>query len=346
MVSLLVGFGRALSGDGIPSSPSSSFAASFSSTTDNFAFRLQTKVTGGLFFVLGVIVLVHASFTDVMDCVSGDNNVPWGMLDAICYVQGTFSIASAWKKEIGNEVPYPGIDNYNQGEERVYHGYYKWVGWTLCLQGILFLLPALFWCSFEKGNIARILRRLRLDKQQSAASSSSLSLLDTSNKDKEGEEAFAFLRPARKTVNLAGLSMFVFLELLSTMNLIVQILLLNALLGGGFFSYGWLAVFSSFRASNEPDIQAMIFPYHAKCTYLRFTSSGDIQRLDSTCVLTSNFLYAKIYLALWFWLLAALLVGFIALVLRIVVLAVPKARAFSTEPSSGGVTARGSFLAV
>lgn len=295
-------------------------------TVDNFVFRLHAKYTTVIFLCLSVFVLGHSYFTDVIDCAPRDSDVPNGILDAACYVQGTFSVEQAWAKDVGQEVPYPGIESYdNASDTRIYHYYYKWVGWVLLLQTLVFFLPGYFWRCTERGRIKNILSKLSEPSQQLQLTPA----LIASPANPDGKTgAFAFLNYRRQRDNLAALVAFSLFELLNTISLIVQIIFLNAFFNGNFLAYGWLTLFSN----DIPDHQTRVFPDQAKCTYLRFASSGiGIQRHDCRCLLTSNYLYAKIFMFIWIWFHFLLALGVIALIFRIFTLCSPKARLLSTE---------------
>lgn len=276
-------------------------------TIDNVVFRLYTQYTFVALLALSVVVLAHSYFVDPIDCVSGDN-VPWSVLDSVCYVQGTFSVASAWDKQVGVQVPYPGIENYSPTETRIYHRLYRWVGWSLLVQALVFFMPGYLWRCCERGTVKTIIKKL--DTGQPAVN-----------------DAINFLCVTQHRRNLALMVAFVCCELLNVIMLIVQLMFVNQMLNNQYIVYGWLQLFSSVT----PDIQTRLFPDQAKCSLLRFTSSGDIQRSDATCVLSSNFLYAQIYLILWLWWQLLLVAGVFDVLFRVLTLVHHKARLLSTE---------------
>src|SRR5437660_338438 len=93
---------------------------------DNLIFRLHTKFTVAILIAFSVIVTSTQYIGDPIGCISKDD-IPLKLLDVFCWVHGTFSIESAWHKEVGVEVPYPGVTKYTPGEKRIYHKYYQWV---------------------------------------------------------------------------------------------------------------------------------------------------------------------------------------------------------------------------
>ena len=52
------------------------------------------------------------------------------------------------------------------------------------------------------------------------------------------------------------------------------------------------------------DPMTRVFPRMTKCIYKKFGSSGTIQTHDALCLLPINVINEKIYVFLWFWLIA------------------------------------------
>jgi hypothetical protein len=65
-------------------------------------------------------------------------DVPQDVLNAFCWIHSTFTIPSAFVKEVGVDVPFPGAGRINQHlpEDRKFNKYYQWVGFTLFIQVI------------------------------------------------------------------------------------------------------------------------------------------------------------------------------------------------------------------
>ncbi|KAI1305862.1 Innexin inx2 [Halotydeus destructor] len=278
--------------------------------TETCVFRLHTHVTSGLFLLLATVVCVRSYFNDPIDCLSRSNDIAKNVLNSVCYVQGTFSGLSAFSKEIGAEVPYPGIESVTPAEQRVYHTYYKWVGWTFLAQAFFFFAPAYLWKCVEQNKTAAILKRL--DKE-----------------DPYHSDTLSFLRAEKKRENLAILVSYILLELLNTINLIVQVVLLNSLLNHNFIAYGWRMMLTN----ESPDIRVRTFPDQAKCSFMQFGPSGNVQTYDHLCVLNSNYVYAKLYLLIWFWFHILLILGIAQLVHRVICLSNRKHRLASIYSS-------------
>lgn len=95
---------------------------------------------------------------------------------------------------------------------------------------------------------------------------------------------------------------FIFCETLNFFNVIFQMYLVDAFLGGSFTTYGFDVIrYSEMEQDQRHDPMIRIFPRMTKCTFHRYGSSGDVQRHDSLCILPLNIINEKIYIFMWFW---------------------------------------------
>lgn len=60
-----------------------------------------------------------------------------------------------------------------------------------------------------------------------------------------------------------------------------------------------------------------MFPRMTKCTFMKYGSSGTIQKHDALCVLALNIINEKVYIFLWFWLIILSILSGLAIVYRI-----------------------------
>ena len=138
---------------------------------------------------------------------------------------------------------------------------------------------------------------------------------------------------------------FVFCEILNFVNVILQMYLVDAFLGGTFSSYG-LDVLRYTETDQEyrTDPMVAIFPRMTKCTFHRYGSSGDVQKHDALCILPLNIVNEKIYIFLWFWFVFLVVVSGFMIVYRFLTITLPgfrkailKSRARFTDPYHIGV---------
>ena len=154
-------------------------------TIDDVVFRLHYRATFVILF--GASVLVWCKFyikTKIclvnyflnlakgfwgvdIDCMS-NGDIPDRYLRTYCLVHSTFTKDNAWDKEIGVEVPYPGIDEYKPGDKRTYHTYYQWVSLVRFFQALFFYFPRMLWKHLEGGRVEAVTEELKIvGKRQS-----------------------------------------------------------------------------------------------------------------------------------------------------------------------------------
>ncbi|GFV74774.1 innexin inx2 [Trichonephila clavipes] len=285
---------------------------------DNNVFRLHYKVTAVVLIAFSILVTGRQYIGDPIDCISKDD-IPPNLLDTFCWIHTTFSLPDAWFKKVGEEVPYPGVDKYTPGEKRVYHAYYQWVCFVLFLQAILFYIPRYFWKAMEGGRIKNLILGLNSPILPEETKTSNRKLL-----------------VEYMTANLNNHSMyffwFVLAEMMNFVNVVGQIFLMDAFLGGEFSTYGSKVLqFTNWDWSVRYDPMIKVFPRLTKCTFHRYGSSGDVQRHDAMCILPINIINEKIYVFLWFWFIILAVLSGLALVYRGFIVFFPRSRFLVTR---------------
>lgn len=282
-------------------------------TIDNNVFRLHYKVTAVILIAFSILVTGRQYIGDPIDCISKDD-IPSKLLDTFCWIHTTFSLPDAWHKKVGDEVPYPGIDKYTPGEKRVYHAYYQWVCFVLFLQAILFYTPRYFWKSMEAGRVKNLILGLNspiLPEETKLANRKLLVEYMVSNLH---NHSIYFLSYALS-------------EAMNFVNVVGQIFLMDAFLGGEFSSYGSQVLqFTGWDWSVRYDPMIKVFPRLTKCTFHRYGSSGDVQKHDAMCILPINIINEKIYVFLWFWFIILAVLSGLVLVYRAITIFLPRSR--------------------
>lgn len=270
--------------------------------TDSFVFRLHHKFTVAILIGASLLVTSRQYFGDPIDCISRDD-IPSNLLDTYCWIHATFSIVSAWNKTVGIDIPYPGVDKFKPGEERVYHKYYQWVCFVLFFQALCFYTPRYIWKLFESKRLRTILIGMNNP------------ILADAEKRRE-----ILVRYFRNNLGSHRLyySSYVFCEFLAFLNIVMQMYLMDSFLGGEFSTYGTKVLrFTDWDDSVRYDPMVRIFPRLTKCTFHRYGSSGDVQKHDAMCILPINIINEKIYIFLWFWFYFLGVLTFISLLWRI-----------------------------
>ncbi|KAI1289636.1 Innexin inx2 [Halotydeus destructor] len=267
------------------------------------------------------MVTARQYFGDPIDCITRDD-IPRSLLDTYCWIHTTFSVESAWTKEVGEEVPYPGVDKYSKkdgGGRKIYHAYYQWVCFVLFFQSVLFYIPHYLWKAIEGGR-TRILM-LGLNNP----------IMHKTDKDKNIEILTQYLMKNMGHHN-KSFAFYSFTEVLNFLNVLLQMHMIDRFLGGEFSRYGWEVLqFTEWDWSVRYDPMIRVFPRLTKCTFHLYGPSGDIQRHDAMCILPINIVNEKIYVFLWFWFYFLAFSSFIAVIYRFIIILSPKIRAIATQ---------------
>ncbi len=108
-----------------------------------------------------------------------------------------------------------------------------------------------------------------------------------------------------------------------------QMILLDRFFDGTFITFG-IEVMSFADRDQEDRIDPMvyIFPRMTKCTFHKFGTSGEIEKHDALCILPLNIFNEKIYIFLWFWMLALGGLTFLVVVYRVLICLFSSFRAY------------------
>jgi hypothetical protein len=262
------------------------------------------------------MVSSYQYFGDPIHCIPKEN-FPVDLLDTYCWIHSTFSIQNAWKKELGVDVPYFGVDNSSEGKI-VYHTYYQWVCFVLFFQAMLFYVPRYLWKAVESGLIKNLI--LGLDAP----------ILNEDQKEKSRSLLVEYLHQNLNNHNKLFL-VYVITEALNLLNVITQMVLMDIFLGGQFTNYGWEVINFSEWHPTKYDPMVKVFPRVTKCTFYKGGSGGGVDKLDTLCVLPINILNEKIYIFLWFWFYFLAIMSTLAIIYRAITIFYPRARVMVTQ---------------
>lgn len=270
--------------------------------TDSFVFRLHHKFTVAMLIGASLLVTSRQYFGDPIDCISRDD-IPPNLLDTYCWIHATFSVVGGWNKTVGVDVPYPGVDKYRPGEERVYHKYYQWVCFVLFFQAACFYAPRYIWKICEANRLRTVL--LGLDCPILTDAHKRREVLIKYFRNNLGSHRFYY-------------GCYVICEFLAFMNVFIQMYIIDSFLGGEFSTYGTQVLrFTDWDDNVRYDPMIRVFPRLTKCTFHRYGSSGDVQKHDAMCILPINIINEKIYIVLWFWFYALWFVTLLSLCWRV-----------------------------
>ncbi|XP_035219392.1 innexin inx2-like [Stegodyphus dumicola] len=281
--------------------------------TDGPIFRLHSRWTVLILLSGSLLLTCRQLLGEPIHCIQRDVS-RIKAVENFCWIHATFILPHAWNSSVGIQVPHPGIDTYKPGQNKVYHGYYQWVAFVLLLQGIFFYLPRYLWKTWEKGLMKAL----------------SLNLHDPMLPSAEKEKSYKLLVQALHSHwgHFEGyLKKYIFCELLSFINVIGQMWLLDIFLGNIFTTFGIKVVqWTEWDQEYRTDPLVKAFPRMTKCQFHDFGSSGDIQRVDALCLLPLNILNEKIFVFLWFWMVFICCLTLLVLVYRLMLSAMPMLR--------------------
>lgn len=279
--------------------------------TDNVVFQLHSKFTVGLLVALCLLVTAIQYFGSPIDCLGDYTAVPQNIFNLYCWSATTYSLPTHWKGDLGFDLAYPGVGTSSDSKNRVYHSYYQWVWFVLCVQALFFYTPHFIWKSVENDRISHLL----LDLDQHILT------------DKKRRERCQTL--VKYLVTTAGTHgslfwTFSFLEVINLINVIVQIFVMNTLIGGNFLSIGTSFIYSKTSGPNDDPVTSnpliRVFPRMTKCSFRKMGSSGDVEQHDALCLLSVNHVHEKVFIILWFWFLFLAISSILAIICRAMVL--------------------------
>ncbi|XP_074600105.1 innexin inx2-like [Brevipalpus obovatus] len=280
---------------------------------DNNVFRLHYKVTVVMLVAASILVTGRQYFGDPIDCIQRDD-IPQNVMDTFCWIHSTFTLPHALNKKVGVDIVAPGVDSHAPGDKKVYHKYYQWVCFVLFIQAIFFYIPRYLWKMWEGGRLRSLVLELNNPVMKADDKESQIQLLSTYMNN-------------NITYHNTYFYCFVFCEILNFINVITQMYLVDAFLGGAFSTYGLdVLSYSEMDIDQRIDPMVKVFPRVTKCTFHRYGSSGDVQKHDSLCILPLNIINEKIYIFLWFWLVILAVISAGIVVWRVAIIFFPNLR--------------------
>lgn len=292
-------------------------------TIDDFTFRLHYRFTFSFLLIGSLLLTGEQFFGKPIQCLQGkEGTVPRKVIESFCWIEGTFTLPKGLLKIIGFEVAAPGIEQYkefieeakHEKDEVISHSYYQWVGVVLFLQALCFYVPHLLWKIWEKGQIQRIINDLN-------------KIILTAKKRNEEQSGLVDYLYRNQGRNNAYAFRYFLCEVFNLFNIIIQMIFVNAFLGGEFSSYGLDVLrFLDDDPAVRIDPMTRVFPKMTKCTFRKFGPSGDVQKFDHLCMLPLNILNEKMFIVFWFWFYIVLIFSIISVIYRMIVIGFPRSR--------------------
>lgn len=259
---------------------------------DNPAFRVHYRLTFALLLACTTLVCSRQYVGEHIRCIA--TGVPDNVVNTFCFFTTTYTLPN-----LNNSVK-PGVGPPQWDSKPVHHAYYQWVPFVLFGQALLFYLPHLVWRTYEAGTIKLLvngLQRLYLkpDGDQDKVAGAMKIPSEATRWSKMRDIMNHLDTVTRFRMNRKWALVLIGCEVLNLINVLMQMRLMNAFLGGQFYSYGLTALDDDDATFNR------VFPKMTKCDFHKYGPSGTLQTHDALCVMALNIINEKIYVVLWYW---------------------------------------------
>uniref|UniRef100_T1J585 Innexin n=1 Tax=Strigamia maritima TaxID=126957 RepID=T1J585_STRMM len=252
---------------------------------DNFIFHLHYRITAVLLTAASLLITSKEHFGKPINCGPPPPSLTQELIENFCRTRSTFTLVNSQFND-----PHLGVNTVQEDTPIIYHKYYQWVWLVLSLQAAMFYFPHYVWKTIDNGRMSCMVKGLTnplCDKKSMDAKIAILSQYVLRNWNKLNKWAYTYFM----------------CEILNFLNVIGQIYMIDAFLGGGFMTYGLRVLEYGFLDEEyRNDSMVVVFPRVTKCSFQSFGMSGDVQVHDAICVLPLNVVNEKIYVVLWFWL--------------------------------------------
>lgn len=100
---------------------------------DSPVFRLHYSLTVMVLIAFSLIVTTRQYVGNPIDCVH-TKDIPEDVLNTYCWIHSTYTVKSAFRKRVGVDVPYPGVETAKDEKDKKLYRYYQWVCFCLFFQ--------------------------------------------------------------------------------------------------------------------------------------------------------------------------------------------------------------------
>ncbi|KAL5107268.1 Innexin unc-7 [Taenia crassiceps] len=303
------------------------------STLEDFGDRLNSFYTTVILLILVSITMTNVYFLRPISCTAP--SAPSGgfgaYAESVCWVQGTIGLKRDDKLPT-NET------EWNELRQRADISFYQWVPFCLSIQAILFYIPHLIWQALSVFTLGDNLNYLIMCAQAATTSDDlatrsklvhicahHLHLLSRQHTDTRHSKLARFQHKVLDSTQCASLCVFgkrlgnrtavlyLFVKCLYIANCLAQLFIVMRFLGPDSTSQSCLLAFSkrlfTFASRRQEWGGSDLFPLQTLCPIHIPNLGVRAQLYTAICALPVNMLNEKIYLFLWVWILAALMVS-------------------------------------
>ncbi|EFP01414.1 CRE-INX-15 protein [Caenorhabditis remanei] len=265
---------------------------------DDFIDRLNFQYTSYVFALSALIIGYNTYFGTAISCwTPAEFKKGWVEYTRdYCLIENTYYVPI--------EDPNMPPERYREERELTY---YQWVQFILVFLAFLFYLPYLYWSTVNWWSGLQVKavvdEACKLDKTDVQSREKQIERIANHLKkyiDRQGRKSPIPFIPNAIGRNWVSFN-YVLTKALFVVNLMAQMILIHFFLGFDIDDFLSLRVgFGSNWIANG------IFPRQTMCDF-EVRKKGSIQKYSVQCVLSMNMLNEKIFLALFYWLLALLL---------------------------------------
>lgn len=281
---------------------------------DTSCFRLHYKLTVIVLLMFWLLTTSKQFSENPMECYFPD--YPTTNLNTYCYIHGTFLVKPSEKNPAPKGLPHAGVFGHTEKDTLKFYGYYQWGFVVLLVQAVLFYLPHHIWKVWEGG----LIKVLAVDLASPVVSADCIKkntdlLLEYFQKQMHSHTSYALK--------------YFSCELLNLINIVGQILFMNAFLGEEFQYYGVYSLIVDRNGGLQGEMtnpMQWVFPTVTKCIFKKYGPSGTVEGRDGMCFLPQNAINQKVYVFLWFWFHILAAISAFVIMCRIFTLVFPACR--------------------
>lgn len=211
---------------------------------------------------------------------------------------------------------------------RFWHRYYQYVPIILFLQAVFFYFPHYLWKNWEHGIISSICKQLHENR------------FSPNNYILSHNHMIEYLQNCFTTNKFLAYKYYI-CHVLMLINLVLQIIVLNAVFNNQFITYGIDAFYYLFIDDNIYGLRDFggnstselnspmdfIFPKITRCDIGVLSEAGNtLDNYNFMCVLPLNIVHDKFFLVLWFWFLILTVLTVAQLIFDMLCITIPVLR--------------------
>jgi hypothetical protein len=300
---------------------------------DDFVDRLNYYYTASMLIFFAIVTGAKQTFGKPIECMMpAEYPSTWSdYVREFCYVSSTYF------------VPVNETSTIAFKKEHMAHGYYQWVPFILILQAILIYLPNLGWKTFQRSQT--------IDFRHIVEQAKSLRFVMGEEHEKGIKDIVTYLKErlqhqgTKNGFSYVGFGMkssllHIFAKILTIAVIITELSFMNKTFGNGKDTYWGVTMFNN-GLTNTRWSETGVFPRITFCDFKQPILGNNYPERTVQCVLMINMINEKIFIFIWLWLAALLVISLINIVFTIATLFIPDLRRISIgsyvqPPASSG----------